>query len=79
MSLEPTSPVARKYKIGKMKQTTTVVTDPKTGLQYIDLKERPEEKIYGVTKFANHYQVEKKLGQGTFGDSETSCNEENYY
>ncbi|KAG0670641.1 serine/threonine protein kinase, CMGC, CDC2/CDK sub [Maudiozyma exigua] len=67
MSLEPASPVARKYKIGKMKQTTTVVTDPKTGLQYIDLKERPEEKIYGVTKFANHYQVEKKLGQGTFG------------
>lgn len=67
MSLEPTSPVVRKYKIGKVKQTTTVVTDPKTGLQYIDLKERPEEKIYGVTKFANHYQVEKKLGQGTFG------------
>ncbi|SMN20873.1 similar to Saccharomyces cerevisiae YPR161C SGV1 Cyclin (Bur2p)-dependent protein kinase that functions in transcriptional regulation [Maudiozyma saulgeensis] len=64
-----TTPIVtpRKYTIGKMKQICTVVTDPKTGLQSIDLKKRPEENVYGVTKFLKHYQVEKKLGQGTFG------------
>ncbi|CCK71035.1 cyclin-dependent serine/threonine protein kinase SGV1 KNAG_0F03730 [Huiozyma naganishii CBS 8797] len=58
----------RKYKIGKVKQTPTVRTDPNTGLSFIQLKPRSEEKVYGCTKFLNHYKEEQKLGQGTFGE-----------
>ena len=61
------APAAHKYKIGKLKQTTTVQTNAKTGVQYIDLKPRSNEKVHGVTKFADNYKVEKKFGQGTFG------------
>lgn len=57
-----------KYKIGKVKQTPSVKTDPKTGNSYIELKATPEEKVYGCTKFSGHYKEEKKLGQGTFGE-----------
>lgn len=64
---KPNIPTPMKYKIGKVKQTASVLTDVKSGLQYIDLKKRVDEKVYGVTKFVNHYQVEKKMGQGTFG------------
>lgn len=58
----------RKYKIGKVKQTPTVQIDDKTGISFIQLKGREDEKIYGCTKFLNHYKEEKKLGQGTFGE-----------
>ena len=61
------TPTAHKYKIGKLKQTTTVQTNPETGVQFIDLKPRSNEKVHGVTRFANNYRVEKKFGQGTFG------------
>lgn len=67
-----TSDVAKKsdfkYKIGKVKQTPIVKTNPKTGLSYIQLRATPDEKVYGCTKFAGHYKEEKKLGQGTFGE-----------
>lgn len=59
---------ARKYKIGKVKQTPTVQTNPKTGESFIQLKAREDEKVYGCTKFLNHYKEDKKLGQGTFGE-----------
>ncbi|KAK5781602.1 cyclin-dependent serine/threonine protein kinase SGV1 PWA37_004496 [Arxiozyma heterogenica] len=58
----------RKYKIGKVKQTPTVQIDDKTGISFIQLKAREDEKIYGCTKFLNHYKEEEKLGQGTFGE-----------
>ena len=58
----------RKYKIGKVKQTPTVQIDDKTGISFIQLKARDDEKIYGCTKFLNHYKEEEKLGQGTFGE-----------
>ncbi|KAG0664888.1 serine/threonine protein kinase, CMGC, CDC2/CDK sub [Monosporozyma unispora] len=58
----------RKYKIGKVKQTPTVQINSKTGESYIQLKARSDEKVYGCTKFLNHYKEEKKLGQGTFGE-----------
>lgn len=57
-----------KYKIGKVRQTPPVLKDPRTGLEYIELKARQNERVYGVTKFAGHYKEEKKLGQGTFGE-----------
>ncbi|CCD26934.1 cyclin-dependent serine/threonine protein kinase SGV1 NDAI_0J00420 [Naumovozyma dairenensis CBS 421] len=57
-----------KYKIGKVKQTPVVQTDPKTGLTFIELKARPNEKVYGCTTFANNYREDKKLGRGTFGE-----------
>ncbi|AET41054.1 cyclin-dependent serine/threonine protein kinase SGV1 Ecym_7206 [Eremothecium cymbalariae DBVPG len=57
-----------KYKIGKVKQTPPVMKDPKTGLEYIELKKRDGEQVYGVTKFLGNYKEEKKLGQGTFGE-----------
>lgn len=57
-----------KYKIGKVKQTPSVKTDPKTGFSYIQLKATPDEKVYGCTQFNGHYKEEKKLGQGTFGE-----------
>ncbi|SCW03761.1 LAFE_0G17634g1_1 [Lachancea fermentati] len=57
-----------KYKIGKVKQTPPVLKDDKTGLEYIELKPRENEKVYGCTTFAGHYSEEKKLGQGTFGE-----------
>ena len=57
-----------KYKIGKVRQTPPVLKDPRTGLEYIELKARQNERVYGVTEFAGHYKEEKKLGQGTFGE-----------
>ena len=58
----------RKYKIGKVKQTPIVQIDERTGDSFIQLKAREDEKIYGCTKFLNHYKEEEKLGQGTFGE-----------
>ncbi|SCU85647.1 LAFA_0D16908g1_1 [Lachancea sp. 'fantastica'] len=70
MSLE--TPVSKKpdykYKIGKVKQTPTVVKDEVTGLDYIELKMRQNERVYGCTVFQNRYKEDKKLGQGTFGE-----------
>ncbi|CCH63025.1 hypothetical protein TBLA_0J00250 [Henningerozyma blattae CBS 6284] len=57
-----------KYKIGKLKRTASVIRNEKTGLSYITLMKRPEQKIYGCTRFNGHYREEKKLGQGTFGE-----------
>lgn len=57
-----------KYKIGKVKQTPPVLQDKKTGLEYIELKPRPNERVYGCTVFQAHYKEDKKLGQGTFGE-----------
>lgn len=60
--------VLRKYKIGKVKQTPTVQIDSTTGESFIQLKAREDEKVYGCTKFHNHYREDTKLGQGTFGE-----------
>ena len=57
-----------KYKIGKVRQTPSVQTEPETGLTYIQLKARNDERIFGCTTFKGHYREEKKLGQGTFGE-----------
>ncbi|AMD20383.1 HDL361Cp [Eremothecium sinecaudum] len=57
-----------KYKIGKVKQTPPVLKDSKTGLEYIELKRREGEQVYGVTNFQGNYREDKKLGQGTFGE-----------
>lgn len=57
-----------KYKIGKVRQIPTVMKDEKTGLEYIQLQSRENEKVYGVTRFSNNYRGEQKLGQGTFGE-----------
>ncbi|CEP60766.1 cyclin-dependent serine/threonine protein kinase SGV1 LALA0_S01e18448g [Lachancea lanzarotensis] len=57
-----------KYKIGKVKQTPSVVKDELTGLDYIELKMRQNERVYGCTAFQNRYKEDKKLGQGTFGE-----------
>ncbi|SCU77471.1 LADA_0A00628g1_1 [Lachancea dasiensis] len=57
-----------KYKIGKIKQTPPVLKDDRTGMEYIELKLRQTEHVYGCTVFQGHYKEEKKLGQGTFGE-----------
>lgn len=57
-----------KYKIGKVKRTASVLKNEKTGLSYIVLQKRENQKVYGCTRFANNYKEEKKLGQGTFGE-----------
>ncbi|CUS24845.1 LAQU0S20e01156g1_1 [Lachancea quebecensis] len=57
-----------KYKIGKVKQTPPVLQDKNTGLEYIELKPRANERVYGCTVFQGHYKEDKKLGQGTFGE-----------
>lgn len=71
MSQEPYTLPKRsesKYRIGKVKSLPTVQVDESTGETYIELRARPEEKIYGCTKFQGHYKEEEKLGQGTFGE-----------
>ncbi|QEU60752.1 Sgv1 [Kluyveromyces lactis] len=68
MSTVNKKPASLKYKIGKVKQIPTVVKDDKTGLEYIQVQSRENEKVYGVTKFLNNYREEEKLGQGTFGE-----------
>ncbi|AGO10631.1 AaceriABR177Cp [[Ashbya] aceris (nom. inval.)] len=57
-----------KYKIGKIKHTPPVLKDVRSGLEFIELKKRDDEKVYGVTTFLGNYKEEKKLGQGTFGE-----------
>lgn len=57
-----------KYKIGKVKQTPPILKDLKTGLEYIELRRKENQNVYGVTKFSGNYKEERKLGQGTFGE-----------
>ncbi|SCU85224.1 LAME_0D00584g1_1 [Lachancea meyersii CBS 8951] len=65
---DPSKRTDSKYKIGKVKQTPSVLKDERTGLDYIELKLRQNEHVYGCTVFQNHYKEDKKLGQGTFGE-----------
>ncbi|SCV06217.1 LANO_0H24674g1_1 [Lachancea nothofagi CBS 11611] len=70
MSVEELTPKKTdfKYKIGKVKQTPQVLKDERTGLDYIELKQRQNERVDGCTVFQGHYKEDKKLGQGTFGE-----------
>lgn len=68
--IKPQSPAHRppsKYKFGKVKSIPTIQEDKQTGLTYIRLTSRSDEKLYGCTHFNARYRDEEKLGQGTFG------------